>query len=96
MLGVTSSSNIGQAIVRTSSNGGHKPETLAELCTNRIVEVADFADPEIQAQARAFRDRVESVVLKYLREAVAADRRTVVVACEKAGQPALARHLQTL
>ena len=93
---LSSSTNVGQAVIRTSTNGGHSPETLAELCTNRIIQVADSADPEVQAQARAFRDRVEGVVLKYLREAVAADRRTVVAACKKAGQPLLARHLQTL
>ena len=93
---LTASTNIGQAIIRTSTNGGHTPETWAELCTNKIVQTSDAADPEIQAQARAFRGRVQNVVLHYIREAVAADRRTVVAACKQAGQPSLARHLQTL
>lgn len=82
--------------VYTSTDGGHSPETWAELATDVIVKVADNATPEVQAQAHAFREQVQKVVLHYLREAVAADRRTVVVAIEKTGQRQLATFIKDL
>ena len=76
---------LGAVTVMTSTNGGHSPEQIAEMCVNRLIRVADTAPPEIAVQARAFRDQMSDVVLGYVRMAAAEDRATVVAQLERAG-----------
>lgn len=71
--------------VMTSTNGGHSPEQIAEMCVNRLIRVADTAPPEIAVQARTFRGHMLDVVLNYVRMAAVEDRATVVAKLEQAG-----------
>lgn len=75
----------GAVTVMTSSNGGHSPEQIAELCVDRLIRVADSAPPEIAMQARAFREQMLAVVLHYVKVAATEDRATVVTRLEQAG-----------
>ena len=86
----------GMVNVMTSSNGGHSPEQIAELCVDRLIRVADSAPPEIAAQARAFREQMLAVVLLYVRMAAAEDRATVVTKLERGGLPDAARMIRGL
>ena len=90
------SSRVGTPLVVASSNGGHSPEQIAELCVNRLIHVADSAPPELAKQARAFREQMLDVVLQYVRLAVIEDRSTVCVALERAGHPDLARQMRSI
>ena len=80
--------------VATTSNGGHPPEFWAKLATDRIVQISDDAHPAIREQALAFRDKVEHVVLLYMKRAVQSDRTTVHNLVTEAGHPQLAELLR--
>lgn len=82
--------------VTTSSDGGHNPEQIAELCVNRLLHVSDTAPPEIAAQARAFREQMLAVVLHYVKLAASEDRATVCVKLERAGHSDLAQQIRRL
>jgi len=81
---------VGSPFVVTSSNGGHSPEQVAELCVNRLIQIADTAPPELAQQARAFRQQMLATVLQYVNVAVAEDRATVCTKLAQAGFPELA------
>lgn len=82
--------------VKTSNGGGHSPETIADLCVNRIIGVSDTAPPELAMQARAFRQQLLEVVLHYVKMAVAEDRATVGAKLEQAGFSDLAQQIRSL
>jgi len=82
--------------VMTSSNGGHSPEQVAELCVDRLIRVSDTAPPELAMQARAFREQMLAVVLHYVKMAAAEDRATVVAKLEQAGAADVAQQIRRL
>lgn len=82
--------------VMTSSNGGHSPEQVAELCVKRLIRIADTAPPELAMQAHAFREQMLAVVLHYVRMAVAEDRVTVATKLEQAGFSDLSKQIKGL
>lgn len=82
--------------VMTSSNGGHSPEQIAELCVDKLIRIADTAPPELAMQARAFREQMLAAVLHYVKMAAAEDRATVVTKLEQAGLEVAARLIRGL
>ena len=80
----------------TSSNGGHSPEQIAELCVNRLMSVSDTAPPEIAMQARAFKDQMLAVVLQYVKMAAREDRESVIVKLEQVGAADVAQQIRRL
>jgi hypothetical protein len=76
--------------VNTTSGRGFTPEELAAKCADKIVSVSADAPAPIRDQAHAFKQRVEQVVLGYLKQAVHSDRTTVYNALNDAGHPGLA------
>lgn len=88
-------SSVGNPFVVTSSNGGHSPEQVAELCVNKIVRVSDTAPPELAQQARAFREQLLAVVLHYVKMAASEDRATVCTKLEQSGMADLAKHVRS-
>lgn len=82
--------------VMTSSNGGHSPEQVAELCIERLIKISDTAPPELAMQARAFREQMLAVVLQYVKMAAAEDRVTVATKLEQAGMADLAQQIKVL
>ena len=90
----TAGGGIGPVFVAASSNGGHSPEQVAELCVNRLIGISDTAPPELAQQARAFREQMLAVVLHYVRLAAAEDRATVCSHLEQAGHAQLAEHIK--
>ncbi len=85
----------GSVTVMTSSNGGHTPEQIAELCVERLIQISDSAPPEIAMQARAYRDRMLETILHYVRLAASEDRTTVITKLEQGGYHQLARQLRS-
>ena len=86
----------GAVSVMTSSNGGHSPEQIAELCVDRLIRVSDTAPPEIAMQAKAFREQMLAVVLHYARMAAREDRESVIAKLERAGLEVAARVIREL
>jgi hypothetical protein len=93
MIGTT---NVGSPFVVTSSNGGHTPDQLAELCVNKIIQISDTAPPELAQQARAYRQQLLAVVRHYVTMAAREDRTTVCVKLEQAGFSDLAQQIRGL
>ena len=73
-------------VVKTSDFGGLPLEDLAELCTDKIIGVADTAPPAIREQAKYFRERVEKTIYEYLKRAAQSERATCIQICLKGGQ----------
>jgi hypothetical protein len=90
------SASPGSVSVMTSTNGGHSPEQIAELCVDRLIRVADTAPPELAMQARAFKEQMLAVVLQYVRMAAVEDRSTVVAKLEQAGFSDLSKQIKGL
>jgi hypothetical protein len=89
-------SSVGSPFVVTSSNGGHSPEQVAELCVNRLIQVADSAPPELAQQARAYREQMLAVVTHYVKVGIAEDRKTVAEKLNNAGYGQLAQQIKGL
>lgn len=90
------SATVGSPFVVTSTNGGHSPEQIAELCVNRLIAVADTAPPELAMQARAFREQLLAVVLHYVKVAAREDRESVIAKLEQAGAADVAQQIRRL
>ncbi len=86
----------GAVNVMTSSNGGHSPEQIAELCVDRLIRISDTAPPELAMQAKAFREQMLAVVLHYVRMAAVEDRATVVAKLEQVGAADVAQQIRRL
>jgi len=69
-----SGSSVGNVMVATTSNGGHSPEFFAESIVRRLIIVGDQAPEPIRAQAYAYRDAMQAIVLDGIRRAIASDR----------------------
>lgn len=81
--------SIGCALVQSTSGRGFSPEELSERAVNKIVSISEMADPMVQAQARAFKDRVQQVILHALRQAVLSEQTTMFNKLVQAGHPEL-------
>lgn len=86
----------GAVNVMTSSNGGHSPEQIAELCVDRLIHISDTAPPELAMQAKAFREHILLVVLHYVKMAAAEDRETVIAKLEQGGAFDVAQQIRRL
>ena len=82
--------------VHTTHNRGFTPEEIASRCADKIIQVGDNAPPEIQEQARAYKEHIEKVIAFYMKEAIQSDRTTVVNVIKNAGQEKLAELIRRL
>jgi hypothetical protein len=57
---------------------------------SQIISIGDTTDPAISVQDRAFRDKIEQVILFNINKAIDCDRATVAYIVTQAGQPQLA------
>lgn len=80
-----SSGTVAPVFVETSDDGGLSAEQLASLCSRKIIYVSDNAPPEIKEQAQAFKLRVESLILRYIQEAMRSERDRCVQIALKGG-----------
>jgi len=96
MFSVDIESSIGTVGVRTTQNEGLKPEYWTERIMERLVSVSENADPIVKAQAEAFKDTIQTVVLLYMKQAIASDRATVAGLLEKQGHKEMANIIRRL
>lgn len=96
MFSVDVVSSIGTVGVKTTQNKGLSPEYWTGRIMERLVQVSDNADPMVQAQARAYKDAIENVVLLYMKQAIASDRSTVAGLLDKQGHTEMAKIIRRL
>jgi|TARA_R110000803_G_C11976825_1_gene320247 hypothetical protein len=89
-------SSIGSVGVKTTQNKGLSPEYWTGRIMERLVQVSDNADPMVQAQARAYKDAIENVVLLYMKQAIVSDRSTVAGLLDKQGHEEMAKIIRRL
>mgnify|MGYP003682216443 FL=1 len=82
--------------VRTSNDGGHSIDTVAEMCADKLMSVSDTAPEEIRVQAEAFKTQMLNVVAHYIKMAVKEDRATMCIKIQKAGFSDLAEQLRRI
>tara|TARA_X000001388_G_scaffold24356_1_gene16892 strand:- start:69 stop:353 length:285 start_codon:yes stop_codon:yes gene_type:complete len=82
--------------VHTSDNKGFSAEEVASRCADKIIQVGDNAAPEIQEQARAYKEHIEKVIAFYMKEAIQSDRTTVANVIKNAGQEKLAELIRRI
>jgi hypothetical protein len=56
--------------IYTSSNGPLSPEQLSEMAANEIITVSDTAPQPLRDQAHLFREEIEQVIAKYMRQGI--------------------------
>ena len=96
MFSVDVVSTIGNVEVKTTQNKGLSPDYWTGRIMERLVQVSDGADPMVKAQARAYKNTIEKVVLLYMKQAIASDRATVAGLLDKQGHTEMAKIIRRL
>lgn len=96
MFSVDVSSNLGRVGVKTTQNEGLSPEYWTERVMERLIAVSDNADPMVKAQANAYKEHIQSVVLLYIKQAIASDRTTMAGLLDKQGHKEMAEIIRRL
>ena len=89
MISVSSPVLVGGVQVATTAARGWSADELAARAADKIIYVGDKSHPAVQAQARAFKESVQHVVVFYLKEAVEQERATIAHRLREAGYPDL-------
>lgn len=82
--------------VHTANKGGHSPDSVAEMCVDKLMSVSASAPPEIRMQAEAYKSQMLQIIAHYIKVAVKEDRATTHVKLQEAGFPDLATQLRRL
>ncbi len=77
MFSVDTETTMGQVTVQTTNNKGLSPEYWTDRIMERLIAVSDNADSMVKAQAEAFKQNIQAVVLLYMKQAISSDRATV-------------------
>jgi len=94
MLGVNGSFEVGNVMVRAENNRGHPPEFWAESATKTILGTAsDHLGPDVEEQARVFRDRLKGEIYRCILGALRSDRQTIAGALRRDGHDVMADQL---
>ena len=96
MFSVDVETTMGQVTVQTTNNKGLSPEYWTDRIMERLIAVSDNADPMVKAQAEAFKQNIQAVVLLYMKQAISSDRATVAGLLEKQGHKDMAEIIRRL
>ena len=96
MFSVDTETTMGQVTVQTTNNKGLSPEYWTDRIMERLIAVSDNADPMVKAQADAFKQNIQAVVLLYMKQAISSDRATVAGLLEKQGHKNMAEIIRRL
>ena len=95
-MGGCANSDIGDAIVFTSDNGGHSPEQMAEMALNKIMVVSERAPPVIRDQALAYKNHIRKVLVLYMAKMAENERTSIYALMKQQGQHDLAEIIRSL
>ena len=96
MLSVDAGITLGEAVVRTSDDGGFSPDQVAEMAVEKIIHVSDGTIAPLRDQAHAFKKNIQAILLHYMKFAIEQDRATVCAELRKAGYDDLAKHFRSI
>tara|TARA_R100000656_G_scaffold122795_1_gene98687 strand:- start:1639 stop:1929 length:291 start_codon:yes stop_codon:yes gene_type:complete len=96
MFSVEVSANTNGVGVKTTQYRGFTPEEIAERAVEKIISVAEEADPMVRAQAEAFKGRVFHVIVAACKDAIRSDRTTLYNLLSKQGHEDMAEILRRL
>ena len=96
MFSVDVESTLGKVGVQTTHNEGLSPEYWTGRIMERLIAVADSADPMVKAQAEAFKEHIQTIVLLYMKQAILSDRATVAGLLDKQGHTEMANIIRRL
>tara|TARA_R100000900_G_scaffold37935_1_gene31447 strand:- start:247 stop:537 length:291 start_codon:yes stop_codon:yes gene_type:complete len=96
MFNVEVKADISNVSVHTTKNRGFSPEEIAARAVEKIVSVAEGANPEVKAQAEAFKSRVYHVIVLACKDAINSDRTTMHNLLTKQGHKDMADILRRL
>lgn len=88
-LGVQTPALLMSVRVEATSGRGFTPEEVAERALDKIISVGDESHPAIRDQALAFRAKIRSVLVHYMKEAIKSDRTTIANRLRESGHPEL-------
>ncbi len=86
----------GEINVQTTQDRGHTTQELSANAVNKIISIADTADPVIRQQAEAFKERMFYVIFHALNQAVESERTTLYNKFKKQGHDDMAEILRKL
>jgi hypothetical protein len=96
MFNVAVETSIGQVKVQTTSNRGFTSEEIALNAVDKIISISETAQPEIKAQAEAFKERMYWVIVSACDQAIKSDRTTLYNLFKSNGHADMAEILRTL
>ena len=96
MFSVDIKNDCGTVDVQTTVDRGHTPEELAGFAVEKIIQIADSADPVLKQQAHAFREKMYWVIVHTAKQAIKSDRTTLSNNLVDNGQEDLAKLLRTI
>ena len=86
----------GEINVQTTQNRGHTTQELSANAVNKIINIADTADPVIKQQAEAFKERMFYVIFHTLNQAVESNKTTLYNQLKQQGHDDMAEILRKL
>ena len=87
---------VGNVGVKTTNNSGLSPEYWTDRIMERLLQVSDNADPMVKAQAHAFKEHIQKIILLYVKQAIASDRATLAGLLEKQGHKEMANIIRRI
>ena len=96
MLQANGQRDLGTVKVFTSNDGGHSPETIADMAMNKIMTINEKAPPPIRDQAVTYRNNVRDVILYYLKKMAQSERTTIWALLRKQGHEDMAEMIRRL
>ena len=96
MFSVEVKANVSGVNVHTTKNRGFTPEEISGRAVEKILFISNNADPLVQAQAEAFRDRIYHVIVAACKDAINSDRTTMCNIFSKQGHNDMADILRSL
>jgi hypothetical protein len=91
MSGFNGGMQIGPVNVYTTTNRGFTPEEIAERALDKIIYVGDQSHPAILDQAKAYKEHIRLVLIKYLKEAQESKQTTICAQLSQLGRSDLAK-----
>ena len=88
--------DVGQVEIFTSNDGGHSPETIADMAMNKIMVINEKAPPPIRDQAVSYRNNIRDVILYYLNQMAKSERTTIWALLRKQGHEDMAEMIRRL
>jgi hypothetical protein len=94
--GIDISTNVGAALVYTSKDQGHTAQQMAEMALDKIMVVAEDANPIIRDQAIEYQNQLREILIYYMKKMAASERTTIWALMRSQGHEEMAEVIRRL